>query len=92
MERGAGGLVLFSEDELAGFVAVRLNDARLVFGLPLNVAEMGHLLAAQALAVDEELDLVEVGVGPDGYVSPSLPSKFQWGKRCSDGFLPHQAL
>jgi hypothetical protein len=61
----AGGFALFRQHHLPAFRRARLDCAGLVPGLPFNVAEMRHFLAAQALAVDEQLNFFEIGVDPN---------------------------
>jgi hypothetical protein len=44
---------------LPSFEAARLDRTRLVLHLPLHVTQVRDLLAAQALAVDEQFDLIQ---------------------------------
>src|SRR6202041_3133083 len=63
---GARGFAPLAEDDLAVLRCARFDEAGLVFDLPLDVAQMRNVLAAQTLTIHEQLYFLRVRIDPDG--------------------------
>ena len=89
----AGGFALFHQHDLAIFCAARLQHARLVLHLPLEMGQRQDFLRAVSFAIHEQLYRIEVGMHPDGdrFAFPLLPipmwKEMQHGLRAPPCFV-----
>ena len=67
-------------------VAARLYVARLIDGLPTQVAVLRHLLSAQSFSICDKFHLGTVGVGPYVYLLALVAFKVPVGQQVQHGF------